>query len=121
MGLNRALMTEAVGLMEAGAAAAEEMVDMVEEETRGTKPSLHPILLTILRCINHLRAIRLDFSDNVESGPAQSQRKVADMNIYVGNLSLDVTEEELRRQFMTFGQVLSVTIMNDKYIGSGQP
>ena len=42
------------------------------------------------------------------------------MNIYVGNLSLDVTEEELRREFMTFGEVISVTIMNDKYIGSGQ-
>ncbi len=42
------------------------------------------------------------------------------MNIYVGNLSLDVTEEELRREFITFGKVISVTIMNDKYIGSGQ-
>jgi len=42
------------------------------------------------------------------------------MNIYVGNLSLRVTEEELRREFMAFGEVLSVTIMNDKYIGSGQ-
>lgn len=43
------------------------------------------------------------------------------MNIYVGNLSLDVTEEELRREFMAFGEVLSVTIMNDRYISSGQP
>ncbi len=42
------------------------------------------------------------------------------MNIYVGNLSLDVTEEELRREFTAFGEVISVTIMNDKYIGSGQ-
>ena len=42
------------------------------------------------------------------------------MNIYVGNLSLEVTEEELRREFMVFGEVLSVTVMNDKYIGSGQ-
>jgi RNA recognition motif-containing protein len=42
------------------------------------------------------------------------------MNIYVGNLSLDVTEEELRREFTAFGEVTSVTIMNDKYIGSGQ-
>ncbi len=42
------------------------------------------------------------------------------MNIYVGNLSLEVTEEELRQEFMTFGEVISVTIMNDKYIGSGQ-
>ncbi len=42
------------------------------------------------------------------------------MNIYVGNLSLEVTEDELRREFMPFGEVTSVTIMNDKYIGSGQ-
>jgi RNA recognition motif-containing protein len=43
------------------------------------------------------------------------------MNIYVGNLSLEVTEDELRREFMAYGTVTSVTIMNDKYIGSGQP
>jgi RNA recognition motif-containing protein len=43
------------------------------------------------------------------------------MNIYVGNLSLDVSEEELRKVFIIFGEVTSVTIMNDKYIGSGQP
>jgi len=42
------------------------------------------------------------------------------MNIYVGNLSLEVTDGELRREFMAFGAVISVTIMNDKYIGSGQ-
>jgi RNA recognition motif-containing protein len=47
-------------------------------------------------------------------------RKRANMNIYVGNLSLDVTEEELRREFTAFGEVISVTIMNDEYIGSGQ-
>jgi RNA recognition motif-containing protein len=43
------------------------------------------------------------------------------MNIYVGNLSLDITEVELRKEFTEFGEVISVTIMNDKYIGSGQP
>jgi len=42
------------------------------------------------------------------------------MNIFVCNLSLEVTEEELRREFMAFGEVISVTIMNDKHIGSGQ-
>ena len=42
------------------------------------------------------------------------------MNIYVGNLFLDVTAEELRQEFMAFGEVKSVTIMNNKYIGSGQ-
>jgi RNA recognition motif-containing protein len=43
------------------------------------------------------------------------------MNIYVGNLSLETTEDELRREFTVFGKVISVTIMNDEYIGSGQP
>jgi len=43
------------------------------------------------------------------------------MNIYVGNLPLEMTEDELRREFTEFGEVISVTIMNDKYIGSGQP
>ncbi len=47
-------------------------------------------------------------------------RKGVNMNIYVGNLSLEVTEEELRREFMACGEVISVTIMNDKYIGSSQ-
>ncbi len=42
------------------------------------------------------------------------------MNIYVGNLSLEMTEDELRREFAEFGEVLSVTIMDDKHIGSGQ-
>jgi len=42
------------------------------------------------------------------------------MNIFVCNLSLEVTEEELRREFIAFGEVISVTIMNDKHIGSGQ-
>jgi len=43
------------------------------------------------------------------------------MNIYVGNLSLEMTEDELRKEFTEFGEVTSVTIMSDKYIGSGQP
>jgi RNA recognition motif-containing protein len=57
---------------------------------------------------------------NVGPSLAHFQRRVADMNIYVGNLSLDVTEEELRQEFRAFGTVISVVIMNDKYIGSGQ-
>jgi RNA recognition motif-containing protein len=43
------------------------------------------------------------------------------MNIYVGNLALETTAEELRREFTEFGEVISVTVMNDRYIGSGQP
>ena len=43
------------------------------------------------------------------------------MNIYVGNLPLELTEDELRKEFSVFGQVKSVHIMNDNDIGSGQP
>ena len=43
------------------------------------------------------------------------------MNIYVGNVSLDVTAKELRQMFTAFGEVTGVTLMDDRYIGSGQP
>jgi RNA recognition motif-containing protein len=42
------------------------------------------------------------------------------MNIFVGNLPLELTEDELRSEFSAFGQVNSVNIMNDRDIGSGQ-
>jgi len=45
--------------------------------------------------------------------------KGGDMNIYVGNLSPEVTEEELKLEFTAFGEVTSVSIIKDKY--SGQP
>jgi RNA recognition motif-containing protein len=39
------------------------------------------------------------------------------MNIYVGNLSYEVSEENLRQAFEPFGQVSSATIVKDKYSG----
>ncbi len=42
------------------------------------------------------------------------------MNIYVGNLSREVTEQELRQEFMAFGQVTSVSIIKDKYSGQSR-
>ena len=39
------------------------------------------------------------------------------MKIYVGNLPSDVTEEELREDFASFGKVESVAIPTDKYSG----
>jgi RNA recognition motif-containing protein len=41
------------------------------------------------------------------------------MKIYVGNVSFDTTEEELRQEFLAFGKVESVNIITDKY--SGRP
>ena len=42
------------------------------------------------------------------------------MNIYVGNLSSDVTDEELRQLFMPFGQVTSASIIKDRYSGQSR-
>jgi len=42
------------------------------------------------------------------------------MNIYVGNLSFDVSEENLRQVFEPFGQVSSITIIKDKYSGQSR-
>ena len=41
------------------------------------------------------------------------------MKIYIGNLPLDVTEDELRQEFAAFGKVESVAIPTDRY--SGRP
>ncbi len=41
------------------------------------------------------------------------------MNIYVGNLSRDVEEDDLRQVFEGFGEVSKVTIIKDKF--SGEP
>ena len=41
------------------------------------------------------------------------------MRIYVGNLSYDVTEDDFRELFVSFGEVESATIIMDR--DSGQP
>jgi RNA recognition motif-containing protein len=42
------------------------------------------------------------------------------MNIYVGNLSFDTTEDQLRQAFSGFGEVTSVNIITDKYTGESR-
>jgi cold-inducible RNA-binding protein len=42
------------------------------------------------------------------------------LNIYVGNLSYEVTEEELRDEFAAFGEVASANIIKDKYSGQSK-
>jgi RNA recognition motif-containing protein len=43
--------------------------------------------------------------------------RVYQMNIYVGNLSRDVTEDQLRQAFEAFGEVKTVSIIKDKLTG----
>jgi RNA recognition motif-containing protein len=42
------------------------------------------------------------------------------MNIYVGNFSREVTEDDLRKAFEAFGQVTSATIIKDKFSGESR-
>jgi RNA recognition motif-containing protein len=42
------------------------------------------------------------------------------MNIYVGNLSYDISEENLRQVFEQFGKVESVSIIKDKFSGQSK-
>ena len=42
------------------------------------------------------------------------------MNIYVGNLSRDVTEDDLRQAFEAFGEVETANIIKDKLTGESR-
>ena len=42
------------------------------------------------------------------------------MNIFVGNLSYDVTEDDCRELFVSFGEVESATIVMDRYSGQSK-
>ena len=42
------------------------------------------------------------------------------MNIYVGNLPYNVTEDDLRETFSEFGEVTSATLISDKFSGQSK-
>jgi cold-inducible RNA-binding protein len=42
------------------------------------------------------------------------------MNIYVGNLSRDVSETDLKEAFQAFGEVASAAVIKDKYTGESR-
>lgn len=42
------------------------------------------------------------------------------MNIYVGNLSYRVTEDELRNAFSAYGQVTTVKLITDRFSGQSK-
>jgi len=45
------------------------------------------------------------------------KKEVLKVNIYVGNLSYDLTEADLQEAFQAFGQVASASIIKDKFSG----
>jgi len=42
------------------------------------------------------------------------------MNIYVGNLSRDATEDDVRQAFEAFGEVSSINIIQDRFSGESR-
>jgi len=42
------------------------------------------------------------------------------MNIYVGNLSYDATDEIIKKAFESFGEVNSAQVIKDKYTGQSR-
>ncbi len=86
----------------------EEAQDLAEKDAEDTRTRSCLVLRNMLMT-------------NVGPSLDLCRRRAASVNIYVGNLPFDVTEEELQQEFVAFGQVTSVVIMNDRYIGSGQP
>jgi RNA recognition motif-containing protein len=42
------------------------------------------------------------------------------MNIYVGNLSRDVSDDDLKEAFEAFGQLTSVNVIKDKHSGESR-
>ena len=42
------------------------------------------------------------------------------MNIYVGNLSFETTEDQLREMFGAFGEVTSAAVITDKFTGESR-
>lgn len=42
------------------------------------------------------------------------------MNIYAGNLSYDVTDEDLQAAFETYGQVTSANVIKDRFSGESR-
>jgi RNA recognition motif-containing protein len=57
------------------------------------------------------------FTQETEKEP--QERRII-MNIYVGNLSYEITDETIRGAFESFGEVTSARVIKDKYNGQSR-
>ncbi len=64
------------------------------------------------------RAVLEILEDETEKAISQNKKENR-ANIYVGNLSRDVTENDLKEAFEAFGEIASVNVIKDKF--SGEP
>lgn len=49
-----------------------------------------------------------------------SNLKGGNMNIYVGNISSQLTEEEVNKEFSSYGELTSVRLIKDKFTGENK-
>ena len=52
--------------------------------------------------------------------PSLNQDKGNNVKIYVGNISREVTDDDLREAFAAFGQVESAMVLKDKFTGESR-
>jgi len=65
------------------------------------------------------RAVLEILEDETEKAIFQNKKKIK-TNIYVGNLSRDVTEDDLKEAFGAFGEIASVSVIKDKFSGESR-
>ena len=46
-----------------------------------------------------------------------NKKEIIKMNVYVGNLNYDLSEDDLKQAFEEFGEVTSAKIISDRYSG----
>jgi RNA recognition motif-containing protein len=69
---------------------------------------------------SRLDACRAVPKANIAKGRIIRPGKESKMNIYVGNLSHDAAEDDLRQAFEAFGEVSSINIIRDKFSGESR-
>jgi len=65
------------------------------------------------------RAVLEILEDETEKAIVQNKKGTI-INIYVGNLSRDITEDNLKEAFEAFGEIASVSVIKDKFSGESR-
>jgi len=73
--------------------------------------------MNCLFCFNTKQKIQLPYLPLGDVQIYNLLQKEIRMNIYVGNLSYEVTEEDLKEAFEVFGEVETIRVIKDKYTG----
>ncbi len=119
--------TEAAGADVPVETTTEQTQDVADQEAGASCPLSQPIALGVLVVIaivvlatflKRRNGEATDDSDDKKSGAAKGGGKAVE--IYVGNLSYDMTEAQFRREFERFGIVKSARIIGHRNSGKSK-